>query len=63
MEQFTKYMKSRSTADLRNYAMAQRMKRGAKEESWRRILEDLKADFRGTRKLLYSLANVYRRKR
>ena len=39
------------------------MKRGAKEESWRKIGEDLKSDFRGTRKLLYSLANGNRRKR
>ena len=60
-------MKSRSTDDGWNYAMArneaQRVKRGAKEESWTRIREDLKADVRGTRKLLYSLANGYRRKR
>lgn len=39
------------------------MEREAKEDSWRRVGEDLKADFKGTRKLLYSLANGYRRKR
>ena len=36
------------------------MNRRAKEESWMRIGEDLTSDFRGTRKLLYSLANGYR---
>ena len=67
MEELRKWMKSRSTEDRRNYVMArneaQRMKRDAKEECWRRIGDDLKADFRGIRKLIYSLANGYRRKR
>ena len=66
MELFRKWMKSRSAEDSRNYGIArneaQKVKRGAKEKSWRKIGEDLKADFRGTRKLLYSLANGYRRK-
>ena len=67
MELFRQWMKSRSAEDRRNYESArnevQKVKRGAKEESWRRIGEDLKTDFRGTRKLLYSLADGYRRKR
>ena len=67
MELFRKWMKSRSAEDRRSCGIArskaQRVKRGAKVESWRTIGEDLKSDFRGTRKLLYSLANGYRRKR
>ena len=67
MELFRKWMKSRSAEDRRSYEIArseaQRVKKGAKEGSWRKIGEDLKSDFRGTRKLLYSLANSYRRKR
>ena len=64
---FRKWMKSRSDEDRRSYEIArseaQRAKRGAKEESWRKIGEDLKSYFRGTRELLCSLANGYRRKR
>ena len=62
-----KWMKSRSAEDCRSYEFArseaQRVKRGAKEESLRKIGEDLKSDFRGTGELLCSLANGYRRKR
>ena len=58
-----KWMKSRSAEDGRNYVIArndgQKVKRGSKEESWRKIGEDLKAVFRRTRKLLYSLANGF----
>ena len=67
MELFRKWMKSRSAEDRRSYEIArsaaQRVTRGAKEETCRKIGEDLKSDFGGTRKLLYSLANGYRRKR
>ena len=66
MEPFRKWMESRSAEDRRSYEIArseaQRVKGGAKEESWRKIGEDLKSDSRGTRKLLYSLGNGYRGK-
>ena len=49
MEQFRKWMKSRSFEDRLQYVQArneaQRVKRKAKEDSWKRIGEDLKADF------------------
>ena len=67
IELFRKWMKSRSAEDRRSYEIArseaQRVKKGAKEESWGKIGENFKSDFRGTRKLPYSLANSYRRKR
>ena len=67
IKHFRIWMKSRSVEDRQAYVQtrneAQRVKRKSKEESWRKIGEDLKADFKGTKKLLYNLANNYRGKR
>ena len=67
IKHFRIWMKSRSVEDRQAYVQTrnevQRVKRKSKEESWRKIGEDLKADFKGTKKLLYNLANNYRGKR
>ena len=64
MKQFRKFMKTRTVADRLEYVFArneaERKKRKAKEDSWRKIGEDLEADLQGSRKLLYSLAKSYR---
>ena len=57
-------MRSRSVEDRFEYTIAsneaQRIKRKAKEESWKSIGEELEKDLHGTRKLVYSLAKKYR---
>lgn len=67
MKQFRKWMKTRREEDRLEYVLArnetQRIKRKAKEDSWKKIGEDLKEDLNGNKKLLYSLANNYRGKR
>ena len=67
IKHFRPWMKSRSVEDRQAYVQTrnevQRVKRKSKEESWRKTGEDLKADFKGTKKLLYNLANNYRGKR
>ena len=37
------------------------MKRRAKDDCWRKIGEDLEADMRGTKKLVYSMVKSYRK--
>ena len=59
-------MKSRSVEDQQAYVQprkeAQRVKRNQKRRvKKRKSGEDLKADFKGTKKLLYNLVNNYRR--
>ena len=67
LSKFRKWMKTRLAEDRLEYIQArneaQRVKRKAKEDSWKRIGEELKSDFNGTKKLLYNLANDYRGKR
>ena len=53
----------RSAEDRKNYVMTRNEAQKVKEENWSRIEEDLKVDFKGTKKLLYNLASGYRRKR
>ena len=65
--QFRIWMKSRSVEDRQAYVQTrsemQRVKRKSKEESWRKIGEAVKAVFKGTKKLIYNLANTYSGKR
>ena len=64
---FRKWTKSQRDDDRAEYIIArnetERLKRRAKEDSWRKIGEDLEAHLHGTRKLLYSPAKGYRGKR
>ena len=64
MVRFRKWMKSQRDNDRAEYIIArneaERLKRRTKEDSWKKIGEDLKADLHGTRNLLYSLAYGYR---
>ena len=64
MNTFRKWMRSRSVEDRLEYTIAsneaQRIKRKAKEESWKRSGEELEKDLQGTRKLVHCLAKKYR---
>ena len=67
MKLFRRWFKTRTQEDRLEYMVtrneAQRVIRKAKEESWRKIGEDLEVDTSGTKKLRYSLAKNYREKK
>ena len=66
MKKFRKWMKNRNPEDRAEYVIARNEAERIKKEEKRRIYikigEDLKEDYKGTRKLLYSMAKNYRGK-
>ena len=62
---FRQFMKQRTPAAREAYVKARReadaCKRSSKAESWNRLCEDLEFDVNGTKKLIYQLANSYRK--
>ena len=58
-------MKQRTPVAIEAYVKARRKadacKRSSKAESWNCLFEDLKLDVNGTKKLIYQLANSYRK--
>ena len=65
MTKFRRWMKTRNINDRLDYEVARRntegVKRRAKDDCWRKIGEDLEADMRGTKKLVYSMVKSYRK--